>query len=48
MDDLTNQAFDTIKTRVKDEAKPYIIGIASFHIILILCLIYIIVKLRKI
>jgi hypothetical protein len=47
MDELTNQAFDTIKTRVRDETQPYVVGIVSFHAILIICLIYIIIKLRK-
>jgi hypothetical protein len=47
MDELTNQAFDTIKTKVKNETQPYVVGIVSFHAILIICLIYIIIKLRK-
>jgi len=47
MDIITDQALDTIKSKVKKEAKPFVIGVLIFNIVLFACLFYIIMNLRK-
>jgi hypothetical protein len=48
MEDITKQALDMVfnnldlKTKVRKEATPYVAGVAIFHILILLSIVYVI------
>jgi hypothetical protein len=44
MEDITQQALDMVKTKVRKQATPYVAGVAAFNLVLLIGIVFLILQ----